>query len=76
MRQMKFFSYTNNNCNYTKAVSLENIRSLHRCQGEGKSSLRFYIRIEYMDGYNERFDFLEVDEVVEVYGKILKLLIQ
>ena len=73
---MKFYSYTNRNNNYTQAVILENIRSLHLCNGEGKSAIRFSVRVEYADGRNEDFLWLENDEAKQVYEAILKLLNQ
>ena len=73
---MKFYSYTNRNNNYTQAVILENIRSLHLCNGEGKSAIRFSVRVEYADGRNEDFRWLENDEAKQVYETILKLLNQ
>ena len=71
---MKFFSYTNKNNNYTKAVILEGVRSLHLCNGDGKSAIRFSVRIEYADGHNEQFHYLEGDEAKQVYKSILGLL--
>ena len=71
---MKFFSYTNKNNNYTKAVILEGIRSLHLCNGDGKSAIRFSVRIEYANGHNEHFHYLEGDEAKQVYKSILGLL--
>ena len=73
---MKFYSYTNNNKNYTKAISLANIRSIHKVEGDSCSKIRFCIQIEYMDGYSERFNFLEGDEANQVYAEILELLNQ
>lgn len=71
---MKFYSYTNKNNNYTKAVILENVRSLHLCNGDGKSAIRFSVRVEYADGRNEQFHYLENDEAKQVYKAILDLL--
>ena len=71
---MKFFSYTNKNNNYTKAVILEGVRSLHLCNGDGKSAIRFSVRVEYADGRNEQFHYLEGDEAKQVYKSILDLL--
>lgn len=71
---MKFYSYTNNNCNYTKAISLQNIRALSLVNGEGKSAIRFSVRIEYIDGKCELFNWLEAEEARKVYEKILDLL--
>ena len=71
---MKFYSYANKNNNYTKAVILENVRSLHLCYGDGKSAIRISVRIEYADGKNEYFNWLESDEAKQVYKTILDLL--
>lgn len=73
---MKFYSYTNNNKSYTKAISLANVRSLQRGQGDGKSPIRFFVTIEYVDGHSENFNFLEGDEANQVYAEILELLNQ
>ena len=73
---MKFYSYTNKNNNYTKAVILEGVRSLHLCNGDGKSAIRFSIRIEYADGHNEQFHYLENEEAKKLYKAILDLLNQ
>lgn len=71
---MKFYSYANKNNNYTKAISLEGVRSLHLCNGEGKSAIRFSVRVEYADGRDERFPLLDNDEAKQVYKSILDLL--
>ena len=71
---MKFYAYSNNNSNYTKAITLENVRSLHLCNGDGKSAIRFFVRIQYADGRNEEFYYLEKDEAKQVYKSILDLL--
>jgi hypothetical protein len=71
---MKFYSYANKNNNYTKAISLEGVRSLHLCNGDGKSAIRFSVRVEYADGRNEQLLYLENDEAQQVYKSILDLL--
>jgi hypothetical protein len=71
---MKFYSYTNKNNNYTKAVTLEGVRSLHLHSGDGKSVIRFSVGIEYANGRNEQFHYLENDEAKQVYKTILDLL--
>lgn len=76
MIQMKFYSYTNKNNNYTKAFTLEGVRSLHLLNGEGKSAIRYSVRVEYVDGRNEQFMYLENDEAKQLYEAILKLLNQ
>lgn len=71
---MKFYSYTNNNKNYTKAISLENIRSVERLTGSGKSAIRFSIRINYFNSTIECFDWLEEEESKKVFNELTKLL--
>lgn len=71
---MKFYSYANKNNNYTKAISLEGVRSLHLCNGDGKSAIRFSVRVEYADGRNEQLLYLENNEAQQVYKSILDLL--
>ena len=70
----RFFSYANNNRNYTQAVTLENVRSVHLVNGGGKSAIRFSVRIEYADNTQENFWSLEEAEAREVYLAIVKLL--
>lgn len=71
---MKFFSYTNKNENYYKAISLENVRSVQRINGEGKSAIRFSVRLEYIDGKLESLPYLENSEATQVFNKIVNLL--
>lgn len=71
---MKFYSYTNNNTNYTKAISLNNVRSLKIDKGSGKSAIRFSVHLNYFDGSNEALLWLEEVESKKVYNEILKLL--
>ncbi len=71
---MKFYSYANNNDNYTKAVSLENVRSVHLVTGSGKSAIRFSVRIEYANDTHETFLYLEAAEAKKVYQTIVDLL--
>ena len=71
---MKFYSYSNNNNNYTMAVSLENVRSVHLVTGSGKSAIRFSVRIEYADNTHETFLYLEEAEAKKVYQTIVDLL--
>lgn len=74
MIQMKFFSYSNENNNYTMAVALDGIRSIHLCNGEGKSAIRYSVRVEYANGRNEQLPYLRCDESKRVYETILELL--
>lgn len=71
---MKFYSYTNKNNHYTKAVSLNNVRSLRAEKGSGKSAIRFSVHVDYLDGGREDFFWLEEDEYKKVYKEILDLL--
>ena len=68
---MKFYSYSNRNKNYTQAVSLENVRSLHQIDGGGKSAIRFAVCIDYFNGDVETFRFLYEDEMELLYKSIL-----
>ena len=74
MKPMKFFSYTNNNCNYTKACSLANVRSVHLITGDGKSAIRYSVRINYTDDSHETLAYLESGEAKSVFEKIINLL--
>ena len=71
---MKFYSYTNENNNYTKAISLDGIRSIERISGSGQSTIRFSIRVDYFDGSSEALLYLLDKESKEVYKEILDLL--
>ncbi len=71
---MKFYSYTNENKNYTKAVSLQNVRSIQIVENSGKSAIRFGVSITYRGGSGENFLCLEKEESKKVYNEILNLL--
>jgi hypothetical protein len=71
---MKFFSYSNHNKNYTKAISLENARSLSITSSSGKSAIRFSVVIDYHNGTHESFFYLEEEESKKLYKEILDLL--
>lgn len=71
---MKFFSYTNRNNNYTMAISLENVRSVHTFDGTGKSVIRFGVRVDYINGTHENLFWLESDEAKKVFKEIVDLL--
>ena len=71
---MKFYSYANKNSSYTMAISLENIRSIHLLNGSGKSQIRFSVRVDYVDGKNEHFLYLEEEESKTLYKTIVDLL--
>jgi hypothetical protein len=71
---MKFYSYSNNNRNYTKALSLEQVRSVSREAGCGKSAIRFSVCLVYFNGSNESFPWLEEDESRKIYEEIIGIL--
>lgn len=71
---MKFYSYSNNNGNYTQAVSLNEVRSVHLIDGDGKSAIRFTVRIDYVDGKMKSFAWLTQEEAKKVYTEIVNLL--
>ena len=71
---MKFYSYSNNSGNYTQAVSLNEVRSVHLVNGDGKSAIRFAVRIDYVDGKTESFMWLTQEEAKKVYLEIVNLL--
>ena len=71
---MKFYSYTNKNNNYTKAISLDGVRSIERKSGIGKSKICFFVKLDYFDGSSETFPYLFDNESKEVYKEILNLL--
>lgn len=72
---MKFYSYTNRLQDYVKAISLRNVRSVERCENEGKRA-RFSVSIKYCDGSYEHFPWLESDESLLVYQNIVELLLK
>ena len=71
---MKVYSYTNNNHNYTKAISLANVRSVNLIENSGKSAIRFSVRVDYCDNSNEHLFYLEQGEAKKVYKEIVDLL--
>lgn len=71
---MKFYSYSNDNRNYTKALSLEQVRSISLETGSGKSAIRFSVCLTYFNGSNESFSWLGEDESRKVYKEILGIL--
>ena len=73
---MKIYSHANYNRNYAKTVSLENVRSLERDSGSGKSQIRFSVIVNYVDGKHETFMYLEAEESIKVYKEIIDLLQQ
>lgn len=71
---MKFYTYSNNNNNYTKAISLANIRSIERTISAGTSKIRFGVQVSYCDGKNEIFTWLEEEESKKIFKEIVDLL--
>ena len=71
---MKFYSHTNENGNYTKAISLESIRSVELVKGDGKSAIRFSVLVNYQNGSLEAFNWLLEAESKKIYDEIVKIL--
>ena len=71
---MKFYSHANNNGNYTKAISLTDVRSVERTIGAGVSKIRFGVTVKYCDGKKETFEFLHEEESKTVHQEIIDLL--
>jgi hypothetical protein len=71
---MKFYTYSNNNNDYTKAISLTNIRSIERINGVGGSKIRFSVKVNYCDGKEENLLWLEEEESKKVLKEIVDLL--
>ena len=68
---MKFYSYSNRNKDYTQAISLKDVRSIHQIDGGGKSVIRFAVRIDYFNGNVEIFRSLYEEEMELLYKNIL-----
>ena len=71
---MKFFTYSNKNDNYTMAISLENVQSVRVLNGDGKSAIRFGVRVDYTNGAHESLFYLENEEARKVFKEIVSLL--
>lgn len=71
---MKFYSYSNDNRNYTKALSMSQVRSVSREAGSGTSAIRFSVCLTYSDGSNESFNWLKEEESRKVYKEIIEIL--
>ena len=71
---MKFYSYLNENNDYTQAVSLTNIRCISTTENSGTSAIRFSVCIDYYDGKRVSFPWLQEAEAKKVYKEILELL--
>lgn len=71
---MKFYPYSNENKNYSRAISLSEIRSVERNSGSGKSAIRFSVCVKYLNGTQEILDCLFEEESKKVFDEILNLL--
>lgn len=71
---MKFYSYANNNENYTKAISLSDVRSITRDIGNGKSAIRFGVTLTYRDGSHQSLPWLNEEESKKIYKEIVEFL--
>lgn len=71
---MKFYAYTNENKNYSKAITLTDIRSIKRNEGSGKSAIRFSVSITYMNDATELLDCLHDEESKKVFREIVSFL--
>lgn len=71
---MKFYSHSNNNKNYTKAISLSDIRSISITEDSGKSATRFGVCVNYLNGQREDFYYLNKEESEKVFKEILDIL--
>ena len=71
---MKYFSYANRNHNYTRAISLKNIRAVNIYENDGKSAIRYGIKVVYINGSSETFAWLLEDEAKKVFETIVNLL--
>lgn len=71
----KFYSYSNDNGDYTKAISLTNVRSVRTdVFKSSKNPFRYLITITYTDQTEEVFSDLAEDEMKEVYKQIVNYL--
>lgn len=71
---MKFYSYTNHNKSYTKAISLSGVRSVTRDTGIGQSAIRFGVTLTYQDGSRQCLNWLDEEESKKVYKEIIDFL--
>lgn len=71
---MKFYSYSNNNGNYTRAVSLENVCSVCIDTGIGNSKIKYSVILAYHSNNKESFMWLTEEEAKKVYKEIIDLL--
>lgn len=72
--KMKFFSYTNENKNYSRAISLQNIRTVTAKESTGKSACRFFIEFDYVDDKIEYLNYLHQEEAEQVFKNIVSAL--
>lgn len=68
---MKFYSYSNNNGNYTRAVSLENVRSVYIDADVGCSKIKYSVILVYHSNQEESFIWLTEEEAKKVYREII-----
>lgn len=71
---MKFYPYSNENKNYSRAISLSGVRSVERDCGNGKSAIRFSVCVKYSNGTQEILDCLFEKESKKVFDEIVNLL--
>lgn len=69
-----FFSYSNQNQNYTQAVSLNDVQMVKIYEGNSRSAIRYSVIIRYVNGSQENFMYLNEKESQEVYEAIVKKL--
>lgn len=68
-----YFSYSNNNKNYTKAVSLQNVRSINIDKDKNiRSEFRYVVNIRYTDSDYESFEYLYEEEAETLYKQIVE----
>lgn len=68
-----YFSYSNNNKNYTKAVSLKNVRSINIDKDKNiRSGFKYLVNIRYTDSNYESFQYLYEEEAETLYKQIVE----
>ena len=71
---MKFYTYTNNSKSYTKAISVNGVRSVTHDTGIGQSAIRFGVTLTYQDGSRQCLNWLGEEESKKVYKEIVDFL--
>lgn len=66
-----FYSYAHDNGFYTKAVSLEGVRTIQLHDDGGKRDNCYSVRINYFDTTQESFNLLSYEEATNIYHGIL-----